>query len=98
MYRSIVLIALVAFIFFISCEKCKKCSYSYTTTTIIQTVNGEQEVTTTFTSVVIDTSLADTTFDTECSKENTFTIEQSYINYGLNHPELDNYTYTCKDL
>lgn len=101
MYRSIVLVALVGFIFLISCEKCKKCSYSYTVTEIIQTVNGEEEVTTTYNDVLAnsDTSLADKTFDSECIKgDDVFTIEQAYINYGLDHPELDNYTYTCTDL
>jgi len=98
MYRSGGLIALFGFIFFISCEKCKRCEYSYTKTTIVQTVNGEQEVTTTYKSVIIDNTLADTTFDTECSKENKFTIEDVYINYGINHTELDNYSYICKDL
>ena len=31
-----------------SCEKCMSCSYTYTITTIEQTVNGEKEVVTTY--------------------------------------------------
>ena len=101
MYRSFVFIALVGFIFLISCEKCKKCSYTYTVTSIVQTVNGEEEVTTTYTDVVMhsDTSLDDQTFDSECIKgDESFTIEQAYINFGLDHPELENWAYTCTDL
>jgi len=98
MYRSFVLMGLVGFIFFISCEKCKKCSYTYTETTIIQTVNGEEEVTTTYTGVAIDTTQT-VTFDSQCIKgSETFTIEEAYINFGLDHPELDNWAYICTDL
>lgn len=81
---------------FISCEKCKKCSYTYTITTIEQTVNGEQEVVTTYESwVKIDDS---TYFDEECIKgDDSFTIESHYLDKG-DTTVLDDYQYTCQDL
>lgn len=78
-----------------SCEKCKRCSYSYTTTDIVQTVNGEQEVVTTHTDYI---KVDGANFDDECVKGKTeFTIENAYSTKG-DTTTLANYTYTCVDL
>lgn len=93
---------LLSFSFFLgvimlnSCEKCKTCSYSYTTTDIIQTVNGEEEVITTHknASLVVN----DTIFNSECIKGKTeFTIENAYKTKG-DTTVLANYSYSCKNL
>lgn len=76
-----------------SCEKCMKCSYTYTITTIQQTVNGEQEVVTTYTGYIITED--STLFSEECiKKDESFTIESSYQLKG-DTTTLDNYKYTC---
>lgn len=91
---------LLAFIFLLpSCEKCKKCSYSYTVTYIEQTLNGEQEVTTTYSGLIL--YVDDTVkMDSECIKSSDdvdFTIEQHYQN-KKDTTTLDNFTYTCTDI
>lgn len=76
-----------------SCEKCMKCSYTYTVTTIQQTVNGEEEVVTTYEGWV---KLNDTTYFTEeCIKgDESFTIESQYILFA-DTTTLDDFDYSC---
>lgn len=76
-----------------SCEKCMKCSYTYTITTIQQTVNGEEEVVTTYEGWV---KINDSTyFDEECIKgDESFTIESQYILFA-DTTTLDDFEYTC---
>lgn len=73
-----------------------RCSYTYTVTTIQQTVNGEQEVVTTYESWV---KINDSTyFDEEClKKDESFSIEAAYQIKG-DTTTLDDYTYTCEEL
>lgn len=79
-----------------SCEKCTRCSYSYTITTIQQTVNGEQEVVTTHQGWVLAPD--STLFTEECvDKDESFTIETAYQIKG-DTTVLDDYTYTCEEL
>ena len=94
--RLIVSFSLLLLVFIInSCEKCKRCSFTYTTTDIIQTVNGEEEVVTTHTDYLV---IDDTIFDSECIKgKEDFTIENAYQLKG-DTTVLENYTYTCVDL
>jgi hypothetical protein len=95
MFRPVIIVALVFSVFLFSCEKCKKCSFTYTTTTIEQTINGEEEVVTTHTGYVyINDS---TIFDNECIKsDEEFTIETAYIVKG-DTTVLEDYEYTCTD-
>lgn len=95
-FRIYIILTGVSLMGVFSCEKCKKCSYTYTVTSIEQTVNGEQEVVNTYTGyVVLNDSV---TLSDECIKgDESFTIEQHYINKG-DTTVLDNYSYTCTDL
>ncbi len=78
-----------------SCEKCMKCSYTYTVTTIQQTVNGEQEVVTSYTGYATS---GDTIYDDECVKSGeSFTIEQYYLD-KQDTTVLDDFAYTCVEL
>ena len=80
---------------FTSCESCMTCSYTYTSTEIIQTLNGEEEVTTEHSGVLSDST--GETFSQECIKENKgeqFTIEQFYQNKA-DTTVLDNFQVTC---
>ncbi|MBK7129777.1 MAG: hypothetical protein IPM74_05270 [Crocinitomicaceae bacterium] len=91
---------ILAFIFLLpSCEKCKKCSYSFTVTTIEQTLNGEQEVTTTYSNQIL--YVDDTVkMESQCIKpsdDEEFTIEQHYQN-KKDTTSLDNFTFTCTDI
>lgn len=78
-----------------SCEKCMSCSYTYTVTTIEQTVNGEKEVVTTYSSWV---KVNDSTyFDEECVKsDKPFTIENEY-QFFADTTTLDDFEYTCTE-
>lgn len=79
-----------------SCEKCKRCSYEYDVTTIIQTVNGEEEQTTTLSGVLQGPDSL--TFGEECIKsKEEFTIEQWY-QAKADTTILDNFTFTCDDI
>ncbi|MBK6952026.1 MAG: hypothetical protein IPH24_08240 [Crocinitomicaceae bacterium] len=88
---GLILLAVIFITF--SCEKCMSCSYTYTVTTIEQTVNGEKEVVTTYTGYV---KINDSTyFDEECIKgDESFTIESQYILFA-NTTTLDDFAYTC---
>jgi hypothetical protein len=88
---GLILLAVIFIAF--SCEKCMSCSYTYTITTIEQTVNGEKEVVTTYTSWV---KVNDSTyFDEECIKgDESFTIESQYILFA-DTTMLDDFAYTC---
>ena len=82
--------------FAVSCEKCKRCTFTYTETTIKQTVNGEVEQTDTISGYLFDESGA--AFTEECIKnDEEFTIEQVYATKD-DTTALDNFTYTCIDL
>jgi len=74
-----------------------KCSYSYTTTEIIQTVNGEEEVVTNHPTNYI--FINDTAFSSECikGKDDEFTIENIYNTKG-DTTVLENYVATCVNL
>jgi len=88
--------AVLFFVLLMSCEKCKRCSYSYTKTIIIQTVNGEEEQTTTFSGYYLQ--YEGKTLDSECIKgDEKFTIEDHYKLKG-DTTVLDNYEYNCVDL
>jgi hypothetical protein len=79
-----------------SCEKCKQCSFTYEVTTIIQTVNGEEEVTTTISGQLQGPD--STTFSQECIKgDESFTIEEWY-KMKKDTTVLDNFQYTCTDI
>lgn len=96
--RSAFITLIFVSLFLSSCEKCKRCSYTYTKTTTVQTVNGEEEVTTEYTGVLSDES--GETFGEECIKESegeSFTIEQFYQNKA-DTTNLDNFEFTCQDL
>lgn len=89
------LILLGAFMLMVSCEQCMRCSYTYTVTTIQQTVNGEQEVVTTYEGWVPKNDSVD--FDEECVKKGeSFTIETQYQLFA-DTTTLDDFQYTCTE-
>jgi hypothetical protein len=78
-----------------SCEKCMSCSYTYTITTIEQTVNGEKEVVTTYKGWVPRNDSV--VFDEECVKQGVaFTIETQY-QFFADTTTLDDFEYTCTE-
>lgn len=96
MPRYLVLFSAIIVLGVSSCEKCKRCTYSYTKTTIQQTVNGEVEQTDTLTGILYDESGA--AFTEECIKnDEEFTIEQVYATKD-DTTVLDNFEYSCIDL
>ena len=95
MMRSAFIILLSAPFIFASCKKCKQCSYTYTKTSIVQTVNGEEEVTKSYNGVLSGPD--GQTFSEECiKKDETFTIEQWY-QAKQDTTVLDDFQFTCKD-
>lgn len=87
---------LLGLFFTVSCEQCKRCSCTYTETTIIQTVNGEEEVVTEKTTYVWDE--VDSAYVTEeCVKgDEEFTIQDKYDLFE-SESTLDNIACTCTD-
>ncbi|MFT4600932.1 MAG: hypothetical protein ACI857_001109 [Arenicella sp.] len=80
----------------VSCEKCKRCSYTYDVTTIVQGVNGEEEVKSTITGTLFEED--GSTFGDECiKKEESFTIDQVYQS-KKDTTVLDNFDFTCADV
>jgi len=79
-----------------SCEKCMKCSYTYTVTSIEQTVNGEEEVVNTYNGFVHNADGSN--LDDECYKgDGDFTIDDKYALFA-DTTSLDNFNYTCTEL
>lgn len=98
MVRNAFYILIGSAFLFASCEKCKRCSYTYDVTTIVQGINGEEEVVTEVTGVLQGPD--STTFNEECIKENKgeqFTIEGWYQGKA-DTTVLDNFQFTCEDL
>ncbi len=70
-----------------------QCSYTYTVTTIIQTPNGEEEVTTTKTAYAFDSD--GNQWKEECvKKDESFTIEAAYQTVEAT-TLLDDFDYVC---
>ena len=96
MSRYILLIGSLSILLFTGCEKCMTCSYSYDETTIIQTVNGEEEEVNTFTGrFILDED--EQAWSQECIKTNSgddFTIEDAYEN-EKQITDKDNFLYNC---
>lgn len=70
-----------------------QCSYTYTVTTIQQTVNGEEEIVTTYTGYLYDDDSL--IYSEECIKgDETYKIETAY-QLEAETTTLDNYNYTC---
>lgn len=96
MKRFVIACGIFGLLAMVSCEKCMQCSYTYTTTTIQQTVNGEQEVITTHESWIIDTG--DLYLKEECiKKDESFTIEARYQLFA-DTTTLDDFEYTCVEI
>lgn len=81
----------------VSCERCMKCHYTYTVTTIEQTLNGEQEVVTTYTAYYYDP--VDSVYvKDECIKgDESFTIDATYQKVA-DTATLDNFDFVCTEL
>jgi len=93
-----ILIGLVLFAVFSiqACQKCKKCSYTYTKIETIQTVNGEEEVSTTETGWVENDTGG--VFQEECIKrDESFSIVDAYELEEKTTDKVD-FEYTCVDL
>ncbi len=77
MKRIILGLSLVTLFINTSCEKCKSCHYTYTKTTIVQTINGEETTKETLVGYVVDSDGSQ--LKQECIKSSeTSTIEASY--------------------
>lgn len=95
MKRIILGLSLVTLFINTSCEKCKSCSYTYTKTTIVQTINGEETTKETLTSYVVDTDGSQ--LKQECIKNNeTFSIELAY-DLEKENTTLEDFEYVCVD-
>lgn len=95
MSRALGLFFLFSLFMTASCEQCKRCEYTYDVTTIIQTVNGEEEQTVTQSGVLAGPD--GETFSEECiKKDEEFTIEQWYQGKA-DTTTLDNFQYSCVD-
>jgi hypothetical protein len=87
---------MLTFLFAASCEKCQRCSYSYTKTSIIQTINGEVTQTDTLSGVLQDADGAN--FSEECIKnDEEYTIRQWYQN-KKDTTILENFEIDCNEL
>lgn len=96
MSRLLLFIAAFGVISITSCEKCKRCTYSYTKTSIIQTINGEVEQTDTISGILTDEDGVN--FSEECIKnDQEFTIEQWYQS-KKDTTLLENFDFVCEDL
>jgi len=95
MKRIILGLSLITLFINTSCEKCKSCHYTYTKTTIIQTINGEETTEETLIGYVVDSD--NQKLDQECVKSSeTSTIETSY-NLEKENSTLDDFTVVCVD-
>ncbi len=96
MRRIILGLGLMSLFINTSCEKCKKCHYTYSTTEIIQTANGEETQTTDgLVGYVLDDD--GVAWQSECIKgDETFTIEDAY-NQEKQSSSLDNFEVICED-
>jgi hypothetical protein len=96
MSRSLWVTSALVLLVSTSCEKCKRCSYTYTQTSIIQTINGEVEQTDTLSAVLYDED--GLVFSEECIKnDQEFTIEQAY-QIKKDTTVLENFNFVCEDL
>jgi len=95
MKRIILSLSLGALFMNTSCEKCKSCHYTYTKTTIIQTINGEEVIEETLVGYVVDDK--NQKFDQECIKsDEQYTIENAY-ELEKNSSTLDDFVIICAD-
>ncbi len=95
MKRIILGLSLVTLVINTSCKKCKSCSYTYTKTSIVQGVNGEETIEETLTGYAVnDQGLA---FKQECIKsKESFTIDVAY-DLEKENTTLDDFKIVCVD-
>ena len=95
MSRLVIFCCSVSLFLMLSCEKCMTCSYSYTETTVVQTVNGEEEKVTPYEGrSILDTN--GQAWRQECLKEGDFTIVDAYENEKQT-TDKSNFEYTCTE-
>jgi len=95
MKRIILGLSLVTLFINTSCEKCKTCHYTYTKTTINQTINGEETTKETLVGYAVDSD--NQKLDQECVKSGEeFTIENAY-EVEKNSSTLDDFIIICVD-
>ena len=96
MSRALLIGIFSFFILNTSCERCMTCSYSYTETTIVQTVNGEEEEVSNYEGrYILDEEGA--SWSQECIKERDaeeFSIANAYEEEKQT-TDQDNFDYTC---
>jgi hypothetical protein len=96
MRRIILTVGILGLFINTSCKKCTKCSYTYTSTEIIQTVNGEEVVETTETGYVVNDE--GELFTQECVKSDEIeTIEDAY-QLESESTTLEDFEYVCGDV
>jgi len=95
MKRIILGLGLAALFINTSCNKCKTCHYTFTKTTIIQTINGEETQTETLIGYVVDDE--NQKLEQECVKSSeSFTIENAY-DLEESKSTLDDFAVVCVD-
>jgi hypothetical protein len=95
MKRIILGLSLATLFINTSCKKCKSCSYTYTSTSIVQGVNGEETLEETLTGYVIDEDGANLT--QECIKNSeSYTIDLAY-DLEKENTTLDDFEIICVD-
>lgn len=96
MKRIILGLSLVTLFINTSCKKCKSCHYTYTKTSIIQTINGEETETETLIGYVVDNDGQQ--LKQECVKSSeSHTIENAYeLEKGKS--TLSDFTVVCADV
>ena len=97
MRRIILGVGLLVLVINTSCKKCKQCYYTYSTSEIVQTANGEETfVTTGVKGYVVDED--GQFFQQECIKgEEVFTIETAYELEEASST-LTDFTVVCADI
>lgn len=97
MRRIILGVGVLGLVINTSCKKCKQCHYTYSTSEIVQTPNGEETVVTTGVVGYVVNEEGEV-FQQECIKgEEEFTIETAYL-LEKSSSTLSDFDYVCTDI
>ena len=97
MRRIILVVGVLGLVINTSCKKCKQCHYTYSTSEIVQTANGEETVVTEGVIGYVVNSDGETLRE-ECTKgEEVSTIQTSYETEEAN-TTLSDFTIICVDI
>jgi hypothetical protein len=95
MKRIILGLSLATLFINTSCKKCKSCSYTYSKTSIVQGINGEETISETLIGYVVDSDGQQ--LKQECIKSSeSYTINVAY-DLEKENTTLDDFEITCVD-